>query len=154
MFLQASVCPPGGVCLSACWDTIPQSRHPPEQTPPPPGADPPGADTPREQTPPQEQTPQSRHPSRRDGHCCGRYASYWNAFLFISCFLLRVCPLCTQRNCSSSNTAQRKCSSPTTTAWSPVSTCPVFPNQSLQLSLVNINLLLMVLHPFWRSLQN
>ena len=27
-------------------------------------------DTPQEQTPP------------RDGHCCGRYASYWNAFLF------------------------------------------------------------------------
>ena len=62
--------------------------HPPEQTPPweqthptgsrhPPGADPPGADTPREQTPP-EQTP--RPP--RYGHCCGRYASYWNAFLF------------------------------------------------------------------------
>ena len=46
----------GGVCLSACWDTTPQSRHslpradPPEQTPKsrhprgtgiPPGADPP-----------------------------------------------------------------------------------------------------------------
>ena len=46
-----------GICLSACWDT-----------------------TPREQTPPtQEQTP----PPPRYGHCCGRYASYWNAFLFI-----------------------------------------------------------------------
>ena len=26
----------GGVCLSACWDTTPQSRHPPEQNHPPP----------------------------------------------------------------------------------------------------------------------
>ena len=98
MFLQASVCPWRGVCLSACWDT------PPEQTPP--GADTPGADTPQSRHPPgadtplgadtpQEQTPpQSRHPPRadtpkeqtsppgRDGHCCGWYASYWNAFLF------------------------------------------------------------------------
>ena len=24
--------------------------------------------------------------SRRDGHCSGRYASYWNAFLLIYCF--------------------------------------------------------------------
>ena len=64
MFLQASVCPWGGICLSACWDT------PPEQTPP--GADTPGADTPQsrppqEQTPPSEQTPpRSRHPPRAD----------------------------------------------------------------------------------------
>ena len=38
----------GGVCLSACWDTIPLpgSRHPPEQTPPP-----------REQTPPRTRPP-------------------------------------------------------------------------------------------------
>ena len=73
----------GGVCLSAWWDTTP------------PGEDTPGADTPQEQTPPGtrhtplgpdtppradtplEQTP----PLPRDGHCCGRYASYWNAFL-------------------------------------------------------------------------
>ena len=135
MFLQVCVCPQGGVCLSACWDTTPWSRHPPEQTspplrsrhphpreqtptpptpreqtPPPPKADTPGsrhppgadtplgADTPQEQTPPWEQTPpKSRHPPgadtplgvdtpreqtpSRDGHCCGRYASYWNAFL-------------------------------------------------------------------------
>ena len=72
MFLQASVCPQGvgggGVC--------PRSRHPPSRHPL--GADspwnrhPPGADTPPEQTPPP-----------RYGHCCGRYASYWNAFLSI-----------------------------------------------------------------------
>ena len=36
--------------------------------PPPSGSRPPGADT----TPP-----------GRDGHCCGRHASYWNAFLFV-----------------------------------------------------------------------
>ena len=28
-------------------------------------------------------------PPGRDGHCCGRYASYWNAFLFLICLLLR-----------------------------------------------------------------
>ena len=26
--------------------------------------------------------PRSRHPPGTDGYCCGRYASYWNAFLF------------------------------------------------------------------------
>ena len=69
------------------------SRHPREQTPPwsrnphpppqsrhPLGADPPGPDTP----PPAQTPPKSRHPSPgRDGHSCGRYASYWNAFLFV-----------------------------------------------------------------------
>ena len=102
MFLQASVCPQRGVCLSAWWDT-----HTPEQTPP-------RADTPRSRHTPLEQTPhrskhpprsrhlpQSRHPSweqtppradtplgsrppspPRDGHCCGRYASYWKSFFF------------------------------------------------------------------------
>ena len=53
----------GGVCLSACWDTIPpglgmppRTRHPQEQNPP-------GADS----------SIQSMS---------SRYASYWNAFLF------------------------------------------------------------------------
>ena len=29
----------------------------------------------------------------RDGHCCGRYVSYWNAFLFFDlfCFFLDLC---------------------------------------------------------------
>ena len=67
----------------------------------PPGADPPGTDTPRSRHPPgadipQEQTPPgSRHPPREqtppppgEADCSirstsGRYASYWNAFLFI-----------------------------------------------------------------------
>ena len=86
MCLQASVCPQGvgGVCLSACWDItrlgadIPQEQTPPRSRhhPPP------------EQTTPPEQTPGSRHPLRKQryGRCCGRYASYWNAFLFNSLF--------------------------------------------------------------------
>ena len=69
----------------------PGADTPPEQTSPL-GADPPGADTPPDQTlpeqtllqsrhPPGSRPPRSRHPLPRDGHCCGRYASYWNAFL-------------------------------------------------------------------------
>ena len=71
-----------GVCLSACWDTPPPGvdTTPPDQTPleqTPAGADPPGADTPpREQTPPREADCSIRSTS-------GRYASYWNAFLYI-----------------------------------------------------------------------
>ena len=26
----------------------------------------------------------------RDGYCCGRYASYWNAFLFITVFVILI----------------------------------------------------------------
>ena len=58
-----SFCSQGGVCLSACWDT-----HPPGQTHPP-------------------------VPSAcwdRLGYCCGRYASYWNAFLFSRNFEISV----------------------------------------------------------------
>ena len=47
------------------------------------------ADTPGRQTQPGRQTPPGRHtppgeadiPLPRDGHCSGRYTSYWNAFL-------------------------------------------------------------------------
>ena len=42
-------------------------HHSPGQTPP--GPTPHPADTPRQATP------------TEDGYCCGRYASYWNAFL-------------------------------------------------------------------------
>ena len=70
-----SFCSQGGrgLCLSACWDTNPtQTRHPPGSRHPP-----------REQTPPQTRhPPRSRHPPPADGHYCGRYACYWNAFLF------------------------------------------------------------------------
>ena len=101
IFSQACVCPQGGrgVCLSACWDTppprsrpppgpdtpSPRTRHPPrEHTPPRPGTDP--------QTPPpptRHPSPPTRHtsPPPREADCSirltsGRYASYWNAFLF------------------------------------------------------------------------
>ena len=47
------------------------------------GIPPPGADTPWEQAP-----PQGADPPPADGYCCGRYASYWNAFLFIFVFAL------------------------------------------------------------------
>ena len=59
-------------CLPQCMlgyctqeQTPPRSRHPP-----------PGADTP----PPGAETPPGR-----DGHCCGRYASYW-MHSFPKCF--------------------------------------------------------------------
>ena len=55
---------PGGACVP---HAPPRSANADTHSPP-------GAYTP----PPREQTP----PSPRDGHCCGRYSSYWNAFLF------------------------------------------------------------------------
>ena len=90
----------GGVCLSACWDTTPleqrphHSRHPhptPNQEP--------QKQTPPKQTPPQTRhplqsrpspgpgTPPNRHPPdqappQQTATVAGRYASYWNAFLF------------------------------------------------------------------------
>ena len=62
-------------------DQVPPDQTPPDQAPPRPGTPPgpgasPGPDTPH-QTSPQKQT----HPPA-DGYCCGRYASYWNAYLF------------------------------------------------------------------------
>ena len=95
-----------GVCLSACWDIPPppEQTHPgaepPEQTPPwsrhpPQSRHPSGADTPPEQTPPPPgaDTPiphGSRLPREADSSIrstSGRYASYWNAFLFFLCLL-------------------------------------------------------------------
>ena len=70
----------GGVCLPQCMLGY-QPPPPPEQTHSPRsryrlGADTPaGADPPQEQTPPQEADSTMRSMS-------GRYASYWNAFLF------------------------------------------------------------------------
>ena len=75
----------GGGCLSACWDiTPPRSRHPPVADPPPPprSRHPPEQTLPQEQTPPKADTPPEQTSPPRYGHCCGRYASYWNAFLF------------------------------------------------------------------------
>ena len=85
--------PPGQTPLGA--DT-PRSRHPPGTDTPSPGTDTPlGADTSQEQTPlgadtplgagiPRADTPLGADtpPPPRYGHCCRRYASFWNAFLF------------------------------------------------------------------------
>ena len=81
--------PPGadtggkGVCLSACWIHTPsRSRHPP-----PLGADTPSPGSrlplPREQTPPGADTPPPRDADCSIRSTSGRYASYWNAFLYI-----------------------------------------------------------------------
>ena len=61
--------------------------HPPEQTPPGSRHLPPGADIPRADNPPGSRHPpplssREQTPPPRNGYCCGRYASYWNAFLF------------------------------------------------------------------------
>ena len=60
----------------------PHDRYPPGTryiTPLGPGTSPPRAGTPTDQVHP---------PPPRYGHCCGRYASYWNAFLCILFILL------------------------------------------------------------------
>ena len=70
MFLQVLSVHGGGVCLST---TPLRSRHPSPGSRHPPRADhPPGAGSRPEQGPPPA-----------DGYCCGRYASYWNAFLLL-----------------------------------------------------------------------
>ena len=58
--------PHGQTHLSMQWGRHPPGRHIPACT---------GADTPPGSHPP------GRHP-QADGYFCGRYASYWNAFLF------------------------------------------------------------------------
>ena len=118
MFLQASVCPQGGGeyltrhPLPQGPGTPPGTRYTPQTrytprtryTPldqvhplPPDQVHPPGPGT-----PPDPGTPP---PRPRYGHCCGRYASYWNAFLFDQIFrkpqenppqihVLTLCPNC------------------------------------------------------------
>ena len=108
MFLQASVILSTGGCLPQCMlvyhTPLGADIHLREQTPPRAG-NAPWADTSQEQTLPREQTPPgSRHPPKeqtppRSRHTpkqtapppkagsgirsmSGRYASYWNAFLF------------------------------------------------------------------------
>ena len=88
-----SSCSQGGSASVHAGIPLPQADPPRDQAPhwsreP----TPPRPDTPWDQapppgpgTPPQDQAPppRSRHPPpSRDGYCCGRYASYWNAFLF------------------------------------------------------------------------
>ena len=61
-----------------------QVHHPPEPGTPragtPPGQ---GRYTPWDQVHPQDQVhPPGRYTPPADGYCCGRYVSYWNAFLY------------------------------------------------------------------------
>ena len=99
MFSQA--CVKDSVHWGRVYPSMHWGRHPPGQTPP--GQTPPWTDTPHQT--PTGQTPQGRHPPADtpcpvhagihtpfpvhtwihppDGHCSGRYASYWNAFLFV-----------------------------------------------------------------------
>ena len=96
----------GGVCLSACWDTIPhppgadtspsrQPPSPPEQTPPPCSRHPPEHSPPRTRHPQGLSTPTpgtkynplglSTPPREANSgirSTSGQYASYWNAYLF------------------------------------------------------------------------
>ena len=61
--------------------TPPRTRYTPWDQVPPRIRYTPGSGTPLPQT---RYTPRTRYtPTPRYGHCCGRYASYWNAFLFI-----------------------------------------------------------------------
>ena len=72
-----------GVCFGACWDTTPWeggTPSPQEETPPgkeaSPGGNPPGRRHPHP-------SPQRRPPAYGIRSMSGRYASYWNAFLFL-----------------------------------------------------------------------
>ena len=79
-------------------DTHPLGREtPPQQTPPPPGPEPappagrtpsPGQGEPPQSRPPRSRTPPKAHSIIRS--TSGRYASYWNAFLFIFLLPFRV----------------------------------------------------------------
>ena len=78
-----SFCSQGGLpqCMLGC--------NPPEPGTPPPGSRQPPHQHPLEQTPPRTRHPPDQAPTLpADGYCCGRYASYWNAFLFqtVICF--------------------------------------------------------------------
>ena len=65
----------------------PLGRHPHGQHPPM-GRHPPGrqVDTPLGRHPLGQTSTQADTPPTSDGHCSGRYASYWKAFLFIQIF--------------------------------------------------------------------
>ena len=76
-----------GVCLSACWDTKPLwEAHPLPRNTHPPEAHPLEAHPPEAHTPP----PREAYTPLGDGCRCGRYASYWNAFLFKNAFRFEV----------------------------------------------------------------
>ena len=65
----------------------PSRQAPTPRTDTPPGQTPPWADIPPGQTPP-GQTPPADPPA--DGYCCGRYASYWNAFLYFDVSMMEI----------------------------------------------------------------
>ena len=76
MFLHLSVCPQGGICLSAFWDGMPPPTD--QELPPPPEQGTTGT-----RNPSGPGTHPDPTPSGADDCCCGRYASYWNAFLLM-----------------------------------------------------------------------
>ena len=85
MFSQASVILfTGGACIPACTGQTPPGRHPTPlpsacwDTPAPPGQTPPCPVHAGIHTPPLSSACWDTSPG---GHCSGRYASYWNAFL-------------------------------------------------------------------------
>ena len=66
----------GGVCLSACWETLPEEAPPGGD---PPKEAPPGGDPQRKHPP---EVPPPRHRACWEiQSTCWRYASYWNAIL-------------------------------------------------------------------------
>ena len=76
---------PRGVSVHYPRQTPPRQTHPPKQTPP--------RQTPPRQTPtsgrhPPGQTSSGQTPPSPDGHCRGRHASYWNAFLCFNLFFI------------------------------------------------------------------
>ena len=94
IFSHACVCPQGG--LPQCM--LGYTPHPQEQEQTPPhGGRPPGSrHTPQKQTPPRSRHPPSRSrppPGAADSSIrstSGRYASYWNAFLYWNNFAIWV----------------------------------------------------------------
>ena len=83
MFLQVCVCPQGGGCLPQCMLGCHTPPGPGRPTPPGPGRPtPPDGEPPRWRTPPGPGRPPPREADSSIRSTSGRYASYWNAFLF------------------------------------------------------------------------
>ena len=96
MFLQVCVCPQGGGCLPQCMLGC-HTPHPPDGEPPSPrdGEPPQMENPPRMENLPQWRTPPRWRPPPREADSSirstsGRYASYWNAFLYICVIYLFI----------------------------------------------------------------
>ena len=63
-------------------NSVHEGVHPPRQTPPLGRQPPPGQTPPSGRHPPRQIPPWADTSPPQDSHCSGRYASYWNAFLF------------------------------------------------------------------------